>query len=258
MADKAQQQQKPTRGVVILRWLAAAVLLGGLIGSGIVAAMWLTAPDNVPLERVRIDGDLRHTGRELLRSAMAPELGGSFFSLDLEAVRAAVEALPWITRASVRRVWPGTLVVHIEEREALARWGEAEVVSPQGEVFRPEAESVPEGLASLSGPDGSAPEVVNRYGRMRQRLVRQGLEIAELRLSKLHAWSVQLEGGLWLHLGNRDIEQRLERFLKHFPVLPRQEELVQVDLRYSNGFAVRRMAAAPEEQEHEHKAGAEG
>lgn len=254
MATGPQQEQPSSRGTVIIRWLVALVLLGGLVGSGIVGAMWLAAPDNVPLERVRIDGELRHTGRELLRRTLAGELRGSFFSLDLEAVRAAVEALPWISRASVRRVWPGTLVVHIEEREALARWGDQAVVSPGGEVFEPEPQSVPEGLARLSGPQQNAPEVVDRYRWMRRRLAQQGLEIAQLRLSRRHAWSVQLRGGLWLHLGNRDLERRMERFLAHFPRLDEQRGLVQVDLRYSNGFAVLRQTTAAKEQD----AGAEG
>ncbi len=254
MGTKQQQKQLPSRGTVIGRWLVALVLLGGLAGSGIVGALWLAAPSNVPLERVQIDGGLRHTRRELLQQTLAQELRGSFFSLDLDAVREAVESLPWITRASVRRVWPGTLVVHIEEREALARWGDAAVVSPLGEVFKPEPGSVPKGLAALSGPPQSAPEVVERYKWMRRRLGSQGRDIAQLRLSRRHAWSVQLRSGLWLHLGNRNIEQRLERFLLNFQQIVEHERLVQVDLRYANGFAVRPRPIDAEEQ----KAGAEG
>jgi len=249
-----RQQQKSTRGTVILRWSVALLLMGSLLGGGIVGGIWLTVPNNVPLERVRIDGDLRNTGQEQLRRTLAEELRGSFFSLDLEAVRRSVESLPWITRASVRRVWPGTLVVHIEEREALAHWGEDAVVSPGGEVFQPQPESVPKGLAKLSGPRQSAPEVVERYGWMRGLLNQRGLDIAQLRLSGRHAWSVQLNSGLWLHLGNRDLEQRMERFLTNLHQIEEQEGVELVDLRYSNGFAVRRQAVAADER----KTGAEG
>lgn len=254
MVSKRRQGQPLTRGAVIGRWLVAVVLLGGVAASGIVGVLWLAAPSNVPLERVRIDGALHHTRRELLQETLARELRGSFFSLDLDAVREAVESLPWITRASVRRVWPGTLVVHIEEREALARWGDDALVSPLGEVFKPEPGTVPEGLAGLSGPPRSAPEVVARYGWMRRRLEAQGREIERLRLNGRHAWSVQLRSGLWLHLGNRELEQRLERFLRHFPPAAEHAGVTRVDLRYANGFAVHPRPAGAEEQE----SGAEG
>jgi cell division protein FtsQ len=254
MAAKPQPPQPPTRGAVIGRWAVALALLGGLIGSGVTGVVWLAAPSNVPLERVRIDGDLRHTRRELLQRTLAGGLRGSFFSLDLDAVREAVESLPWITRASVRRVWPGTLVVHVEEREALARWGDDALVSPLGEVFKPDPGTVPNGLAGLSGPPQSVPEVVERYTWMRRRLAQRGLDIARLQLSGRHAWSVQLGSGLWLYLGNRDLERRLERFLLHFRRLDEHAGLAQVDLRYTNGFAVRPRPAGAEEQE----TGAEG
>ncbi len=254
MEAEQQQEQKPTRGAVIGRWLIALLLLGGLAGGGIVGVVWLAAPSNVPLERVRIDGGLGHTRRELLRHTLAGELRGSFFSLDLDAVREAVESLPWITQASLRRVWPGTLVVHIEEREALARWGDDSVVSPRGEVFKPDPGTVPKGLAGLSGPLQSAPEVVKRYTWMRRRLADRGLGIARLQLSGRHAWSVQLRSGLWLHLGNRNLEQRLERFLSYFQWIAAYDELAQIDLRYANGFAVRPRSAGAKEQ----KTGMEG
>jgi cell division protein FtsQ len=222
-----------------LRWGSATALLGGLAGGAIWAAMWLGAADNVPLERVRIDGDIRHTKRAVLERTLAKGLRGSFFSLDLNTVRRALEDLPWVTRASVRRVWPATLVVRVEERRALARWGEDGVISPEGEVFTPDPDSLPKRLAILAGPLDSATNIAKRYGWLRQRLSAREMEIARLQMSDRHAWILELRDGPRLYFGNRDFEPRFERFLKHYPRLAAQGAVEQMDFRYANGFAVR-------------------
>jgi cell division protein FtsQ len=233
---KGKQKPTPTQW---LRWVLGGLLLSGLLVGTVGAAVWLQAPGNVPLERVRIEGDVRHTREQQLKLALATALHGSFFSIDLEAVRRGVEALPWIRHAGVRRVWPPALVLTVSERSALARWGEDGLVSPEGEVFYPDADSLPQGLPSLNGPQGSAPELVRRYGEINILLQLQGLQILALNMSERHALSLDLQNGLRLLLGNRDLEARLQRFLDHWPDLQNNGVAQQLDLRYAHGFSVR-------------------
>lgn len=234
---KAKTERDPRLG----RWLLAALLFGGLASGALWGGAWLLTPNNVPMQRIRVVGEIRHTRQALLEQTLASRLQGSFFGLELEQVRAAVEALPWVTRASVRRIWPSTLEVWVKEREALARWGKDGVVSPEGVVFMPESGTVPPHLAHLSGPSDSAPEVVDGYNRMRRRLQQPGLglDIARLQLSERRAWTLDLNNGVRLYLGNIDVDQRLNRFLKQLPGLAQQGEMEHVDARYTNGFAVR-------------------
>jgi cell division protein FtsQ len=56
------------------------------------------------------------------RSAVA----GNFFTVNLDAVRAAFEKLPWVRKAEVRRRWPDGLELAIEEHVAAARWKQAD------------------------------------------------------------------------------------------------------------------------------------
>jgi len=220
------------------RWALALLVLGVMVGGGAWGTLWLLTPQNVPLEKVRIDGEIRHTRREVLQHTLAGRISGSFFSLDLDGVRTAVEELPWVTEASVRRVWPNTLLVQVHEREALARWGERGVVSPEGEVFIPDPGTVPGGLARLAGPDGSAEEVVEKYKWARERAAGGGFGITRLELSERHAWRLELEGEMDVHLGNRDADARFERVLAHLPRLREDGAVQRIDARYANGFAV--------------------
>jgi cell division protein FtsQ len=223
----------------VLRWVLGGLLVSLLLAGTVAAAVWLQAPGNVPLERVRIEGDVRHTRESQLKQALATALHGSFFSIDLEAVRRAVEALPWVSQAGVRRVWPPALVLTVSEMSALARWGDDALVSPEGRVFRPQADSLPDGLPRLRGPAGSAPEMVSRYRDLSERLKPLGLGIEALAMNERHALNLTLGGGPVLLLGNREPEQRLGRFLAHWAALRDSGIAEQVDLRYAHGFSVR-------------------
>lgn len=248
----------------LARWIVALMVCGLLAGGGAWLIAWVRAPQHLALARVRIEGEVHHTSRALLQHTLAQQVVGNFFALDLAVIRRALEALPWIAHVSVRRVWPLTLVVQVREHEALAHWGERSLVSPEGVIFTPNAESVPNGLVQLQGPEGSASEVIKCYRWLQRRLAPSG--VTRLALSARHAWSLDIKlviaacqdqtlevcsasspadeqvaqpRGLHLSLGTQDLEARVERFLHYLPRLPQPEDLEQVDLRYSNGFAAR-------------------
>jgi cell division protein FtsQ len=236
--ERRHDKPQPGSGRV-LRWVLGGLLVSALLIGTVGAALWLQAPGSVPLERVRIEGDVRRTGKEQLRQALASALHGSFFSIDLEAVRRSVQALPWVSQAGVRRVWPPALVVMVRERSAVARWGEDGLLSPQGEVFFPRAQSFPAGLPRLNGPEGSAPELLRRHGTLQDLLEARGMSIQSLAMNERHALSLQLSDGLRLLLGNREPEARLRRFLGHWAELRQKGVAASVDLRYPHGFSVR-------------------
>jgi cell division septal protein FtsQ len=52
-------------------------------------------------------------------------------------------------------------------------------------------------------------------------------------------WSLMLLGGTELYLGTDDIEMRFERLLAAYPQVEAIGIPIRIDLRYSNGFAVR-------------------
>ena len=57
-----------------------------------------------------------------LRTAIGVSRGDSLLGVQLEAVRARIEALAWVQGATVERRLPGTLVVRLTERRPFALW----------------------------------------------------------------------------------------------------------------------------------------
>lgn len=211
--------------------LTVAVLAGG--------GLWWVRVVDWPIDVVRIDGSVRHTDREDLKSIVARHARAGFAAMDLTALRRELVDLPWVRDASLRRVWPDTLRVDVREHDPVAVWNEDALVSGEGTVFRP-AEFKADDLARLEGPKGQGGEMLERLRAFEERLAPLDLEITGLEQDARRAWRVTLGNGIVLRLGRDRVDERLGRFRAVWSdvLKPRSERIAAVDLRYTNGFAV--------------------
>ena len=237
--SKAAAQRREQQRLALLLWLKV-MLLVAVIGGGLYWGVTLvTDPTLLPLKVVRTDGKFRYMQRQDLEKAVAGLTRNGFLMVDVAAIRDRARTLPWVDRVSVRRVWPDSLQLWVEEHVPLSRWQEKAMLNVRGEAFRPKPDSIPAGLPLLSGPDGSEKELSRHYLEMKVRLGAMGLEITELKMDERRAWSMRLANGAVVRFGSKELDDRLERFYSIYPLLQADKrELQEVDLRYTNGFAV--------------------
>jgi len=221
--------------------LAAGVLVGLVVlASTLTALHWLLRSPLFPLRVVELRTPLKQAAPVQVEAAIARLAAGNFFAVSIDELRAALERLPWIRAAAVRRVWPDCLEISIEEHVPLARWGAEALVNTHGERFAGASEVE---LPVFIGPPGTEAEVTLRYARFSQLLAPLGSRLERIALSPRHAWQLRLANGLQLTLG-RDAElaeQRLARFVDAYVRSPDAADKTRevVDLRYPNGFALR-------------------
>ncbi|HNV88445.1 MAG TPA: cell division protein FtsQ/DivIB [Methylotenera sp.] len=192
-----------------------------------------------PIHEVKVDGQLTHVNREQIKLIVAKHLKGNFFTLDLIKTRDAFEKLPWARNVSVRRRWPDKLDVAIEEHQALARWGNIGLVNTHGELFQAATDA---DLPVFYGPGDGVMEVTKSYGSYSQILNKADIRIAQVTLSPRRAWEIKTDKGLLIALGRVDMEARLNKFAGAYKSTLGQlnVKVVYADLRYPNGFAVRK------------------
>lgn len=222
------------------RSLSIVVILG-LVGGLSLGLKYVLDPQVLPIRVARIDGDFRYLKRTDLERAVAEATQASFFGLDVAAIKEATEALPWVARASVRRIWPDTLHILVVEQVPMARWGESSVINTQGGIFTPPPDSIPKSLPQLAGPEGSGREVLHQYGVIQKLLEPVGLEVRRLVMSGRRAWHLETANGILLQLGQDSWRERLNYWVGIYPGLAasRPQELMgTVDMRYGNGMAV--------------------
>ena len=227
-----------------LRTLTGLLLLGGMVGGIWAFGYW--EPRLLPVRIIEVQGELHHHSSELLRETLVKRLQGGFLTADLSALKQAAEELAWVGGASIRRVWPDRLQVRVVEHRPVARWKGDGLVTAEGVVFRPRG-VIPAGLPMLEGDEQQSRELVERYLKWRDSLMMAGQLIDAVSVDARGAWGLDLVSGTRLELGTDDIEQRLTRYIAAASQLEAAGRARVVDLRYSNGFAVKwaSSAAAP-------------
>jgi cell division protein FtsQ len=233
---------KPLAGGSVQVALAALALIGGL---GLMCWGVVLSFDR-PLARLEVAGQFQRVAPLQIEQAVAPFRGAGFLSVDLDALKAALESIPWVDRARVERRWPSAVRVLVTEHVAAARWGEDGLINTRGELFLRGARHVPPELPLLSGPHGSEAQVARLYLDTYPRLLGVGMRLARVELDARGAWQLTLVSGAQVRLGRQDVPARLERFIRVASpiVAARASEVSYVDLRYSSGFSVGWNAAA--------------
>ena len=167
-----------------------------------------------PVQVISMDGAFQRVSPGEIEKAVAPYAHAGFMSADLDDIQRAVEALPWVEHARVKRRWPNSLHVTVIEETAAARWGESGLLNTRGELFVREAAHVPAELPRLSGPEGTQNQVAQRYMAIQGRMLEAGMRIAALRLDERGAWEMDLDSGVTVRLGRRDVDERIDRFIR--------------------------------------------
>ncbi len=237
-AQKSQRQWPQVNWTVIGVVLLIAVVVAVAINLP-RAQQWLQPYVNPPIAKVVLS-ELTATQHEAVEKLLLPYSGASFFSVDIDAVRHAVEALPWVAHAEVNRIWPDQLRVIIQQQLPVARWGDAALLSTQGYLFTAVEVEKFSHLPQLFGPENTQARVMQQYLTFSQALRPLGYSIKQLEMRERGSWFVTTHTGLQLLFGRDHLVEKVRRFaVVHEKELKQQiDKIERVDLRYANGLAV--------------------
>lgn len=224
----------------IAAWSAALVLL---VGGAVIVAAQLRAMDWEHFRTLEVTGELERVTPAEVRTALAPYIAQGFAAIDLDAARGAVEELPWVASAALRRQWPGVLAVALREERAVATWFGTSLMNADGDVFVDGAAGFTGVLPDIGGPSGTQDVMVARLTELQQATRASELELRRLLRTERRAERLWLASGgeyIEVRLGRRNVDARLDRFLSAaWPALKaRAGQIAYVDMRYTNGFAV--------------------
>jgi cell division protein FtsQ len=213
----------------LTRLILAATLLFTLWTAGrAVLEAWF------PFRQITVLGAEHPETRQAAR-ALGPRLKGGFFSMDLAGIHRDFERLPWVRHADVRRLWPGRLLVQLEEHRAAAAWNDRALLDVYGEVFDGAAWR---GLPRFYAPEGMEREVARRYGEFARIVTPLGMRVDQLVVSARQSWRLRLSGGVSVELGRDKLNERMSRFARFYPrAVAAVGAISRVDMRYPNGFA---------------------
>ena len=225
------------RGLYVLAGVLAFAALGIVQNRANVSAFL-----NRLVGKVRIENQWQRISEAEVSEVLSPFMGNGFFDFDVVEAKQALELHPWILQASVTRIWPSTLSLHLREQVAIARWGNEQVLNQYGEIFQPEALLELNILPLLTGPEDSQEVVMVQYRRLSQILLPAGLRLSGLSLSKRGSWEYFLNQQVQVAAGRDDVFEKTRRFIDFYIGQPLEQSsrFISIDLRYGNGIAVRK------------------
>jgi len=237
---------------VKLMHMAASLMFVGLVVGALVASLW--AVIQLPafaLRGITVLGDVEHNNEVTLRANVVTKFTGNFFTADLERVRYAFEAVPWVRLASVQREFPNRLRVTLQEHKPVAYWGEdreSRMVNSYGEVFEANVSDLDDDkMPRLSGPDSQSQQVLAMYLALAPAFKDMALALDSLALTDRGSWRAKLTQGAVIELGRGSVEDvmaRMQRVSKTLAQVTHKlgrkvSAIESADLRHDNGYALR-------------------
>ena len=190
---------------------------------------------------MRVEGEYGRIDRFEIEQLLSPFLGRSIGRDEINVIAKLLKGLPWVKDVLIKRSWrDDTLVVRIQEREAVAYWGRQALLDSSGVVFRPRLIDNND-LPILDAVAGREKYLLDFYRRLSDWLAPISLRVIRLSEDRSRTYIVELENAPRLILGRHLFEQRIKRFIAAYQagLVDYVHRVACVDLRYLDGFAVR-------------------
>jgi cell division protein FtsQ len=214
-------------------WL---LILMPLIGGGV----YLSYQDTLmPIRTIQLSGTFQYIDQKEIESTVQQFIGEGFFSLDIKHVQKILSDKPWTESISIRRMWPDRLNIVIIEKRPVARWDDNHLLSDKAIVYQARTGAF-DALPLVNTASSNPGQILHLYYRLASLFASLDETVVAISKDSRGALDIQLENGLMIKVGRSDIERKIDRFVMIYrqQIQPRQAEIKQLDLRYSNGFAV--------------------
>lgn len=229
LCDGEYEPPRFSAAILSAALLASAGAYGAYLGGYADSVVQgVTARTGFAVDQIKVVGN-RQTSEIDILDRLGLDGWTSLIGFDAEAARERIATLPWVEVAAVRKIYPHTLEVRVEEREPFALWQQGDllsVIERSGEVIAPFSGGKQALLPLIigTGAPAKAPdflEKIKRYPELAAR-VKGYIRVGERR------WDLKLENGITVKLPEDDEDRAIA-------------ELVKLD--HDNGLLTRDIAA---------------
>ena len=216
-----------------------------VIAAILFARSWLNEGSNLTISKVDVVGELKYSDQAAIQSIIEPFVTTNLHLLDARSMEEELEFEPWIKSVAITKRWPSELVVEVIEQTPVAFWGDDRLINHLGEIFDATLPSQKGVMPMLYHPDDKGLVMIKRYKQIQQWLKatseKGAIGVGEFTVNARGSWQIRLTNDWLLEIGKVDQEKRIRRFVVAYKkeLADKASKLKKIDLRYTNGFAVR-------------------
>lgn len=228
------------------------LLLGGLLAASVHGLMKATP---FPVQKIEVHGVQRLTREEVI-GLTGITTGQNLLALRLKSIGQQVQSNPWVGSVRIQRFFPGTIVVSIKERQAVAviNMGLLYYLDSGGEPFKPLSHGdildfpVVTGISEddLNADPVATKNTLKSACDLLAALKQHGsfllADVSEIHYDSGHGFTLYTTAGaLPIKIGNEDFDNKLQRFARIYENLMTQLPGLQyIDLDYSDRIVVKK------------------
>lgn len=208
--------------------------------------------DSIPVGEISVQGysGSSHSNRGVslgeVMAIVAPYQSQPYWGLDLQRMRAELEAHPWIRQVTLFRSWPNNISVGVDEHLPIARWNDRHLLTSSGDLIEVASAALYSSLPSFViaeqqfDSEKHILHMVDRYNQFQNLLNVQGQKIVELKLSEAGDIRLILAAGSIIELGKKDQNERLDKLVSLIErrLVGKWQDVATADLRYKQGVSI--------------------
>lgn len=197
-----------------------------------------------PIEKIAFTETLKYVDEKQLATLLKSEDMGGMLSIDLQDLREKVLLNPWVKDVGIRKKWPDTLIFHFQEYKPVALVN-SEYLLENGHLMKYNDTEILSNIIRIQVEKNSSYqqqgllELVVKLAKINQRLELHQFNVDQFLVNEGNNWSVEIKNKFLIKVGRKHQLERIERFLKVYAAIENKKSLQSIDLRYSNGFAVK-------------------
>lgn len=240
LAEKLERERSRPIGQIAAAGFLLSSILYGLVAGGQIGMVGesLLVFSGFGINDVQISGEAETAELAILEKL---ELGGSLVWFDVEQAQERVASLPWVERAVVRKFYPSTLQVDVEERTPFALWqreGKVYVMDASGTEIVPLDDARFAKLPFMVGATANEKAAQFFLEILAEPKIAEQMRAAVFVAGR--RWDLHLENGVTIKLPEKDMREALAQLVKldeERQLLAR--DVIVVDLRLPDRITVR-------------------
>jgi cell division protein FtsQ len=193
-----------------------------------------------PIKHIDVHGQFNTIKTENLQNVFAKYASGSLVFFSERQLKQALQAVPNVDQVFVKRIWPATVYVLLQQKYPVARFGAQQLLSNHGVLFAVSEPNQGAELPYINGPENRVDQLWQAYLALNKILSPLDLNILRLEVSSRLSYSLVLSNGIIIYLGSSDVAERLALFARVYlkSLQARAAQINYIDMRYNSGMAV--------------------
>lgn len=159
------------------------------------------------IDRIIIDGNMKHVTSNELENIANNKLHGTFFTLNITELQDRFEELVWVKHVSVKRVFPNTIVVKLQEHEPVANIDGMGILSSDGKIFNAlDSESLPLLFVKLN----NAQDAYQIYSKIEPIMEKHSDKILSLKMDNPRVIEIKTKNNLNIVFCHQDLDDKIK------------------------------------------------